>query len=106
MKLRGALRDYTRSLMKDAHETGSPIMRPCFYDFPKDETCWTLETQYMYGAKYLVCPVLNPEQRSIEIYLPEGAKWKLLDGAEEVEGGKVVRVDCPVEVMPVFVRQS
>ncbi|MBC2478344.1 TIM-barrel domain-containing protein, partial [Clostridium beijerinckii] len=33
MSLRETLRDYTRELMKEAHENGAPIMRPLFLEF-------------------------------------------------------------------------
>ncbi len=70
MRIREKLREYTRSLMEAAHERGTPIMRPCFYDFPQDATSWELEDQYMYGPKYLVAPVLNPGQTSRSVYFP------------------------------------
>ena len=102
--IREQLRDYTRSLMKEAHEKGSPIIRPLFYEFPADERAWSLETQYMYGAKYLVAPVLKPKQTKSSVYLPKGASWKSWDGKETYEGGKTVEVDSPLDTMPVFVR--
>jgi len=106
MTLRETMRDYTRTLMKAAHENGSPIIRPCFYDFPGDAECWNLESQYMYGPKYLVCPVLRPDQRRMSVYLPATAQWKLLDREDVYAGGGVVDVDCPIETMPVFIRQD
>jgi alpha-D-xyloside xylohydrolase len=106
MLLREELRDYTRSLMKAAHEFGSPIMRPCFYDFPDDAKCWEIEAQYMYGPKYLCCPVLEAGILSMEIYFPAGTQWKLLGGEIVYEGGKTGKVACPIDIMPVFVRQG
>ncbi|KAF4980561.1 hypothetical protein FZEAL_3456 [Fusarium zealandicum] len=104
MQIREEMRDYTRDLMKAAHESGDPLMRPCFYDFPADDQCWRLEDQYMYGPKYLVAPILQPGQTKREVYLPgAGVQWKDADGAVH-EGGKTVTVDCPLETMPVFKR--
>jgi alpha-D-xyloside xylohydrolase len=104
MRIREELRDYTRSLMKAAHETGDPIMRPLFYDFPHEEKCWNCEDVYMYGPKYLVAPILVPGQKKRAVYLPgEGGKWKGVDG-QTYEGGKTVEVDCPLDTMPVFTR--
>ncbi|KAL2007656.1 hypothetical protein VTN00DRAFT_7638 [Thermoascus crustaceus] len=106
MKIREQLRDYTRSLMKEAHERGTPVMRPCFYDFPNDKHCWQVEDQYMYGAKYLCAPVLYPDQRKRSLYLPAGNKWSTFDGKTIYEGGKIVEIDCPIETMPVLVRRE
>lgn len=102
--IREQLRDYTRDLMQQAHEKGTPIIRPLFYEFPKDEKAWTIETEYMYGQKYLVAPVLNPKQRKMSVYLPVGSSWTSWDGKEKHDGGKTVEVDCPIETMPVFVK--
>jgi alpha-D-xyloside xylohydrolase len=107
MGIRETLRDYTRELMKDAHERGSPVMRPMFYDFHKDKKCWErdCEEQFMFGWKYLVAPILKAGQRKRAVYLPDGEKWRTLDTKEEFEGGRVVEIDCPIDSMPVFVRQ-
>ncbi|KAI5366556.1 putative glycoside hydrolase family 31, galactose mutarotase-like domain superfamily [Septoria linicola] len=102
--IREQLRDYTRDLMKQAHEKGTPVIRPLFFEFPKDARSWTVETQYMYGPKYLVAPVLTAQQQKLSVYFPEGATWTSWDGKETYEGGKEVEVDCPIETTPVFVR--
>jgi alpha-D-xyloside xylohydrolase len=60
--IREQLRDYTRGLMQEVHEKGSPVIRPMFYEFPEQRTAWETEQQYMYGDKYLVVPVLKPGQ--------------------------------------------
>ncbi|KAK5129743.1 hypothetical protein LTR08_002919 [Meristemomyces frigidus] len=102
--MREQMRDYTRELMKEAHEKGSPIIRPLFYEFPEDKKAWQVETQYMYGPKYLVAPVLEAKVRKATVYLPAG-KWTSWGGDEQYEGGLEVEVECPIETMPVFVRK-
>ncbi|KAK7409227.1 hypothetical protein QQX98_008603 [Neonectria punicea] len=105
--IREELRDYTRKLMTEAHEKGSPIMRPLFYELPGDKRCWEISTQYMYGDKYLVCPVLKAEVRSMDVYLPpleSGGTWKAFVGGASYDGGQVVEVPCPLSEMPVFVK--
>ncbi|CAG7950164.1 unnamed protein product [Penicillium nalgiovense] len=104
--IREQLREYTRGLMREAHEKGTPVMRTLFYEFPSDERAWEVETQYMFGSKYLVVPVLEPSQRTVKVYLPAGASWKLWDENDVVyEGGRDVEIECPIEDMPVFCRQ-
>ncbi|KAF8851575.1 hypothetical protein BDZ45DRAFT_143378 [Acephala macrosclerotiorum] len=105
MTIREDMRDYTRGLMKAAHEKGTPVMRTLFYSFPEDETCWQIEDQYMYGDKYLCCPVLEAGLKKRVVYLPKGAKWKQFDGSEVQEGGRTIEVDCPLNSMPVFIKQ-
>lgn len=93
--------------MKAASEKGTPVMRSCFYEFPDDAHCWEVEDQYMYGGKYLCAPILEPGVQKRKVYLPSG-KWTLLneEKGEIWDGGKKVEVKCPIESMPVFVRQE
>ncbi|KAI0134237.1 glycosyl hydrolases family 31-domain-containing protein [Xylariales sp. AK1849] len=108
MLIREQLRDYTRELMKEAHEKGTPVIRPLFYEFPGDKQSWDIAEQYMYGDKYLCCPVLKPGMTTMSAYLPPlagGAKWKSFSGNAIFQGGKIVEIDCPLESMPVFVRE-
>ncbi|KAJ5718911.1 Glycoside hydrolase family 31 [Penicillium malachiteum] len=110
--IREELREYTRSLMKEAHEKGTPVMRTLFYEFPQDEKAWDVETAYMFGSRYLIAPVLEPGKRKQSVYLPVGAYWTLWGKAsmrpecipKVFEGGSTVEVDCPIETMPVFFR--
>lgn len=109
MLIREELRDYTRTLMQAAHEKGTPVIRPLFYEFPNDKKSWEVAEQYMYGPKYLCCPVLAPETTRSSVYLPpltSGAKWKSFFGDAEFEGSQTVAVDTPLDTMPVFVRDT
>lgn len=102
--LREELRDYTRILMQEAHEKGTPVMRTLFYEFPKDKKCWDIEEEYMYGNKYLIAPVLKAGQSVSKVYLPEGAEWKSMDKETIYQGGNYIEVDTPLDYMPVFER--
>ncbi|KAJ5139523.1 hypothetical protein N7448_002931 [Penicillium atrosanguineum] len=112
--VREELREYTRSLMKQAHEKGTPVMRTLFYEFPQDPRAWEVETQYMFGSRYMVVPVMEPGQRTITVYLPAGAYWTLWgklstprEGVPMVyKGGSEVEVECPIVTLPVFYRVS
>ncbi|TAH66568.1 MAG: family 31 glucosidase [Anaerolineaceae bacterium] len=104
MNIREQLRDYTRKLMKEAHEIGSPIMRTMFYQFPDDEKCWDLSDQYMYGDSYLVAPVLYEGVKEREVYLPKGCKWRDLESNTVYQGGNTIQVALTLESMPVFER--
>ncbi|KAL4984058.1 glycosyl hydrolases family 31-domain-containing protein [Aspergillus falconensis] len=107
--IREKLRPYIRALMKEAHEKGTPIIRTLFYEFPDDKRSWEVDSEYLFGAQYLIAPVLEAGQRRISVYLPAGASWRDWNGDdggenEIYEGGQDIEVDCPIESMPVFVR--
>jgi alpha-D-xyloside xylohydrolase len=108
--LRQTLRPYIEELMKAAHEKGSPVMRPLFYDFPGDTRAWDVEDQYMFGPEFLVAPVLYEGRRERELYLPAGEKgaitWTDVWTGERYEGGAVITVEAPLERIPVFSRKG
>lgn len=104
MNIREKMRDYTRGLMKEAHDKGTPIMRTLFYEFPEDEKSWKIEDEYLYGSKYLVAPVLQAGLTERNVYLPQNATWKDVETGEIYAGGIDIVVNAPVSVIPVFER--
>jgi alpha-D-xyloside xylohydrolase len=106
MQFREVMRPYTRELMKQAHEDGTPVMRTMFYEFPEDEKCWELKDQYMYGSDILVAPIVYENKTSREVYLPKRAKWTNLHDGKEYDGGQSILVEAPLEVIPVFTRDN
>ncbi|MCQ2506469.1 MAG: family 31 glucosidase [Lachnospiraceae bacterium] len=106
LDLRESLKGYISSLYAEASENGSPLMRTMFYEFPEDKNCWNIEDQYMFGAKYLVAPIVKLNQFERDVYLPEGIWKSLLDGTviNAGKGGMTVLAAAPLEAIPVFER--
>ena len=104
--IREMLRDYTRSLMKEAHEKGSPVMRTLFYEFPEDSACWDVKDSYMYGPDILVAPVCEAGAVCRSVYLPKGASWTHAGTGEIYEGGRSYEVQAPIHTLPIFLRDG
>lgn len=104
--IRENLRPYVRQCMKDASETGAPVMRPLFYDFPEDKASWQVEDSYMFGPDLLVSPVMEAGAVTREIYLPAGAVWTDAYTGEVYEGGQKVTVPAPLDIIPVMIRDG
>jgi alpha-D-xyloside xylohydrolase len=102
IKIREQLRDYTRKLMKEAHQKGTPVMRTLFYQFPDDERCWEIADEYMYGDRYLVAPVLYAGMKQRIVYLPRGYRWKDTENNSVFSGGETISIKISLESMPVF----
>ncbi len=102
LELREEMRPYTRGLMEEAHQKGTPIMRTLFYMFPEDQMCWEIEDEYLYGPQFLVAPVLEAGAVSRKVYLPKGTVWEYLHTKERFEGGQWVMADAPLAVIPVY----
>ncbi|MBQ3880243.1 MAG: glycoside hydrolase family 31 protein [Oscillospiraceae bacterium] len=104
--LRDRMRDYSRELMRITHETGAPVMRTMFYEFPQDAACWELKDQYMYGPDMLVAPVMTYGARERAVYLPQGEEWVNAWTGERFAGGQTVTAAAPIEQIPVFLRSG
>lgn len=106
MEYREQMRPYTRKLMEEAHEKGTPVMRTLFYMYPQDTACWDVEDEYMYGPEILVAPVLYAGQEERRVYLPKGEDWVESFTGKEYAGGQWIEADTPLDVIPVFVRKK
>ncbi|MBY9080302.1 glycoside hydrolase family 31 protein [Paenibacillus sp. HN-1] len=102
--IRESMRDYTRQLMGEAHNTGAPVMRTMFYEFPEDAAAWDLNTQYMYGSDILVAPIVEAHATSRKVYLPQGPTWTDAHTGEEYQGGQWLEVTAQIDTLPLFLR--
>lgn len=103
LDLRLSIKPYIAKLMREAAETGAPLLRTMFYEFPDDAHCWELEDQYMFGNRYLVAPILQLGQREREVYLPAG-NWKSIADDQTCAGGQTIVCPAPLDRIPVFER--
>ncbi len=101
LDIRLSMKDYIKSVMNEASENGSPVIRTMFYEFPDDEICWSIDDQYMFGSKYLVAPVMYQGMTKREVYLPEGS-WKSIHDGRVYSGNQSITADAPIEIIPVF----
>ncbi len=106
MNIREQLRPYVREQMQLAHEKGTPVMRPLFYDFPEDAASWDVDDAYMFGPELLVAPVLWKDVETRQVYLPAGCRWTDCHTGKVLEGGQTVTAEAPADVIPVFRREG
>ena len=104
--LREKMKPYIEKIMQQAHEKGTPVMRPLFYDFPEDGKAWETEDAYMFGPDILVAPVMYAGQTTRSVYLPVGAVWTNYWTGDKLEGGQTVSVEAPLEQIPLFMKDE
>jgi alpha-D-xyloside xylohydrolase len=104
LKLRYQLMPYIYSLGYHAYKTGAPFMRALFMDFPNDPHVADIGDEYMFGPAFLVAPVTDQGATSRSVYLPAGADWYNYWTNERIHGGQRIRVDAPIDRLPLFVR--
>ena len=85
-KLKCSLMPYIYAKAVEAHEKGTPVMRPMVFAYPNDYACTYLDMQYMLGESLLVAPIFN-DKGTVTYYLPEG-KWTHLLSEKIKVGGK------------------
>lgn len=103
IELRYRLLPYFYSAFWEHHRYGFPILRPIVMQEQKVSANYFRQDEFTYGDKILICPVLEPGQKSRKVYLPKG-KWYNFWTYEVVEGGKEVVVPTPLETIPIFIK--
>ena len=104
--IREKIRPIVREAMQQAHEKGSPVMRPLFYNYPQDAMAWEVYDEYCLGDDVLVAPILYEGQRSREVYFPRGNDWLCINTGKVYQSGTACNVDAPLDTMPVFINTS
>ncbi len=99
--LHDELKDYSHTMAKKAGEKGIPLVRPLSLLYPGDEKAAGLWDEYMYGDNILVGIIWKDDQRSFEMYLPEG-RWTDYWTGKEYDGNQTVHIDCPDYKIPIF----
>lgn len=106
IRIRALLKPYLEKVMTAAHETGAPVMRPLFYEFPNDQAVWPVNDQFLLGADILVAPIVRAGDRQREVYLPAGAEWTDARTGQHYAGGQRVAAAAPLDSLPVFLRDG
>ena len=102
-KLRYRLIPYIVEQARLSCRTGYPMVRALLIHHPQDRQVWHIDDEYYFGNEFLVCPVINSENKR-DIYLPEGL-WVNFFTGERLQGGRwYYGVEVPLDQMPVFVR--
>ncbi len=103
IKLRYRLLPYIYSLAWLVHSEGYTLMRHLAMDFPGDDEALEVDDEFMLGPYLLVAPVTTPSTYERDVYLPDGLWYDFWTG-KLYGGGRYVRVEAPLERIPVFVR--
>ncbi|MBN2267802.1 MAG: alpha-glucosidase [Acholeplasmataceae bacterium] len=103
--IRVDLKPYIHYLYDDAILKGYPVQRPLFMHYENDEKTYDLQYEYLFGPDIYIKPVVQPNQRAQELYLPQD-EWIHLWSGESYQGGQTVTILCPIGYPPVFYRKD
>lgn len=107
-KVYAAWQPYREDLVREAAETGLPVVRHPFIHYPDDPEVYRLERQFMVGQEFMVAPVLDRSKEEVEVYLPAGEWIHLWSGRTygSPEEGVYSEVAAPVGEPAVFYRKG
>jgi alpha-glucosidase (family GH31 glycosyl hydrolase) len=107
-KVYAAWKLYRIELVKEAANTGLPVVRHPFIHYPDDPAVLDLEYQFMVGFEIMVMPVLNPGEDSVEVYLPAGRWVHLWSGQKygSISKGTYETVGAPIGEPAVFYKEG
>jgi alpha-glucosidase/alpha-D-xyloside xylohydrolase len=94
---------YLYSAVREAHETGLPIMRALWLHYPDDAAAVARGDEYLWGRDMLVAPVTEKGATSRRLYLPRGV-WHDFWTEEKVDGGGEITRPVDLATMPLYVR--
>jgi alpha-glucosidase (family GH31 glycosyl hydrolase) len=107
-KVYAAWKPYRIDLVKEASQSGLPVLRHPFIHYPNDPEVSGLEYQFMVGPELMVAPVLDPGEDSVDVYLPAG-KWVHLWTGERYGSprrGAHETVPAPIGELAVFYKED
>jgi alpha-glucosidase len=103
LKLRYRLLPFLYTALEESHRTGMPMFRPLLLNFQDDENTLAIDDEFMIADGLLAAPVLHPNLTARNVYLPSGVWYDYWTGARH-DGGRMIRVEAPLETVPLFVR--
>lgn len=91
-------------LAAEAKNRSAPLLRPLWYDSPRDQALYSVDDEFCLGGDVLVAPVLEPNQVARDVLLPAG-RWLDAWTGQTFGGGLLQQHPSPCPGMPIFVRQ-
>jgi alpha-glucosidase (family GH31 glycosyl hydrolase) len=107
-KVYAAWKPYRMELVKEASETGLPVVRHPFIHYPNVTEVLGLNYQFMVGTEFMVAPVLDPGEDTIEVYLPAGIWVHLWSGRRygSLNKGVYETISAPIGEPAVFYKEG
>jgi alpha-glucosidase (family GH31 glycosyl hydrolase) len=107
MRLHEALIPYAYSLARQAYDSGLPMARGLYLNYPEYSEAYTYDRQYLYGDDVLVAPVTTPGMSDVAttVWFPPGT-WVDYFTGRAYTGPGAATVTTDLSTMPVFLREG
>ena len=93
---------------KKCTETGLPMMRALYLEYPDDKNVRYIDDQYLFGDNLLIAPILKPLNKTNirEIYLPKGAWYDYFTKEKIESNGMWIRRKIDLQTLPIYVKEG
>jgi alpha-glucosidase/alpha-D-xyloside xylohydrolase len=103
LELRYRLLPYNYALVREACDTGLPLMRALWLHYPGDPEAVKLGDQYLWGRDLLIAPVTASRSTQRNLYLPEGDWYDFWTNTRH-RGKRTLIRPVDLATLPIFVR--
>jgi alpha-glucosidase/alpha-D-xyloside xylohydrolase len=103
LELRYRLLPYTYTAVREAHDTGLPVMRALWLHYPHDPNTIARGDEYLWGRDIVVAPVTEKGATARKLYLPAGFWYDFWTG-EQIAGGREIDRAVDLATIPLYVR--
>ena len=108
LRLRHKLIPYIYTETYRQHKEAIPMLRPLYYDYPKENRAYSLRNQYFFGSDLMVCPITAPADKatgmgSVKAWIPEGV-WTDFFTGKTYRGHRVTVLNRSKENAPVLAK--
>ena len=105
LKERERLQPYINSCATAVADQGYTLMRPLVFDFADDPEALQQKYEYMFGPKYLISPVTEPNVKEWKTYLPKNkGGWTDYHTGVHYDGGQTITTPVTKAYIPVFIK--
>jgi alpha-glucosidase (family GH31 glycosyl hydrolase) len=100
-KLHEAAEPLIEELWRQADETGLPVTRPLYLEYPEDREAAKQEQEWLLGPHVLVAPVVEKGAQARSVYFPAGC-WRDPETGLEEHGPASATVPAKLAQLPFF----
>ncbi|MFI3229039.1 MAG: glycoside hydrolase family 31 protein [Bacillota bacterium] len=111
LQFRHRLIPYIYTAFYRAYSEGRGINEPLYYRHPKEKNAHFFPNEYYFGSELLVHPITAPtdpatSKSSVEVWLPEDARYTDIFTKECYSGGQVVTLTRGLNSIPVLAKEG
>jgi len=107
-KLRYSLMPYIYEEAQKSTETGLPMMRALYLEYPEDKNVRYIDDQYLFGDNMLIAPVLKPLSVTNirNIYLPKGVWFDYFTKKKIESDGMWISCHVDLATLPIYIKEG